>query len=162
MKTATFSRPLVLGFLTVAFSLSAYANTQVILRRDAQPDRAVLKGIVDLTVDPDYDDARVNIVLDGEKIAESLHAPYKVTVDFGPVPVQHKIGVTVFSGDKKVQWHETVNRGHQPLTVKVVPVDLPNRIFEARATAPDDDPIVSVALWDAGKQVGEVTAPPYR
>ncbi|HJW94948.1 MAG TPA: VWA domain-containing protein [Thermoanaerobaculia bacterium] len=132
------------------------------MSRDAQSDAGELKGVVDLTVDPGYDNARVNITLDGAKIAESLHAPYKVTVDFGTVPIEHRIGVTVWSGEKKVQWHETVNRGHQPLSVKVAPVDLAARTFEAKTTAPDEDPIVSVALWDSGKQVAEVTTAPYR
>jgi len=162
MNRATFSRSLVVVVLTLASSVSLHANTQLILSRDAQSDRGELKGVVDLTVDPGYDNARVNLTLDGDKIAESLHAPYKLTVDFGPVPVEHRIGVTVWSGEKKVQWHETVNRGHEPLTVKVMPVDLPNHIFEAKTTAPDDDPIVAVSLWDAGKQAAEAKEPPYR
>ena len=162
MKIATFPRSLVATLAAYAFAVSADATTQITLSRDAQTERGDLKGIVELTVNPGFDDARVNLVLDGAKIADNLHSPYKVTVDFGPVPIEHKIGVSVFSGSKKVQWHETVNHGHQPLTVKVVAIDLNNRIFEAKTTAPDDDPIVAVSLWDAGQEVGEATTAPYR
>jgi len=161
MKTATFSRSLVVIF-SLVFTLALQANTQVVLSRNAEADRGELKGIIDLTVEPGFDDARVSIVLDGQKIADSLHSPYKATVDFGAVPIEHRIAVTVWSGSKRVEWHETVNRGHQPLSVKVQPVDLAARIFEAKTTAPDDDPIVSVALWDSGKQVAEATSEPYR
>lgn len=160
MKIAT--RSLVVTVSTFIFALTLHANQQVVLSRDTQLERGELKGLIELTVAPGFDDARVNLVLDGDKIAENLHSPYKVTVDFGAVPIEHRIGVTVWSGTKKIQWHETVNRGHQPLTVKVTPVDLANRIFEAKTTAPDDDPIVSVALWEAGKEVAETTAAPYR
>jgi len=160
MKIAT--RSLVVTVSTFIFALSLHANQQIVLSRDTQPDRGELRGIIELTVAPGFDDARVTLVLDGEKIAENLHSPYKVPVDFGTVPIEHRIGVTVWSGTKKIQWHETVNRGHQPLTVKVVPVDLNNRLFEAKTTAPEDDPIVSVALWDAGKEVAEATSEPYR
>lgn len=162
MKSATFSRSLVVTLFSLVLTLALRANTQVILSRNAQNDRGELKGIVDLTVDPGFDDARVSIVLDGQKIADSLHSPYKATVDFGSVPIEHRIAVTVWSGSKRIEWHETVNRGHQPLSVKVKPVDLAGRIFEAKTTAPDDDPIVSVALWDGGKQVSEATEEPYR
>jgi len=161
MKTATFSRSLVVALFTLT-TVTLHAMTQIVLSRDAQADRGELKGIVELTVAPGFDDARVNVMLDGEVIADSLHSPYKISVDFGPVPIEHRIGVTVWSGGKKVQWRETVNRGHQPLTVKVVPVDLANRIFEAKTTAPDDDPIVAVALWDSGRQVADASSEPYR
>lgn len=161
MKSA-ISRSLVVTLFSLVLTLALRANTQVILSRNAQNDRGELKGIVDLTVDPGFDDARVSIVLDGQKIADSLHSPYKATIDFGPVPIEHRIAVTVWSGSKRIEWHETVNRGHLPLSVKVEPVDLASRIFEAKTTAPDDDPIVSVALWDGGKQVSEATAEPYR
>src|SRR4051794_20633921 len=162
MKIATLSRSLVVAVSTFAFTFSLHATEQLILSRDAQTERGELKGVIELTVAPGFDDARVNLTLDGDKIAENLHSPYKVTVDFGQVPIEHRIGVTVWSGTKKIQWHETVNRGHQALSVKVVPVDLDNRIFEAKTTAPEDDPIVSVALWDAGKEIADATTAPYR
>src|SRR5205807_1988356 len=100
------------------------------------------------------DDARVALTVDGQKIASSLQSPYKVAVDFGPEAVEHRITVTAYGPNKRhVQWSETINRGHRPLTVKVQPVDVTTQIFEAATTAPDDDPVTVVELWDAGKLV---------
>ena len=162
MKSPTFSRSLAVTLFTFAFAVSLQATTQLMLSRDTPSERGELKGVVELTVVPGFDDAQVNVVVDGDKIAESLHSPYKVTVDFGPNPIEHKISVTAWAGKKRLQWHETVNRGHKPLSVKVVAVDLPNGAFEARVTAPEDDPITSVDLWDSGQKIGEAMAPPYR
>ena len=41
--------------------------------------------------------------------------------------------------------------------MKVTAIDLANRLFEAKTTAPDDDPIVVRALWDAGQADRHVT-----
>lgn len=151
--------------LGIAFSLltiTASANTQLVLTRDAHPD-GEFKGMVDLTADPGFDAARVTITIDGEKVAEALPSPYRVTVDFGPTAVQHKIVVTAVTADKKrVQWQQTINRGHLQLSVKVHAVDAANRQFEANVTAPDDDPVVAVELWDGGQKIASMTEPPYR
>src|SRR5258707_712419 len=104
MKTATFSRSLFVTLFTLTFTLTLHATTQIVLSRDAQPDRGELEGVVELTVAPGFDDARVNLALDGVTIADSLHSPYKITIDFGPVAIEHRIGVTVWSGDQKIQW----------------------------------------------------------
>ena len=138
------------------------ATTQLVLSRDAAPQSGV-KGVVDLAVDPGFEDARVTVTLDGDKLAEGLRSPWHVTVDFGPTVVQHKITVTAWtSGHKRAQWHELINEGQLPLTVKVRPVDLEQRIFEATVTAPQDDPIQSVKYWNNGAAIGTLTAPPYR
>ncbi|MGZ5477716.1 MAG: VWA domain-containing protein [Thermoanaerobaculia bacterium] len=130
--------------------------------RDVQP-QAELTGVVDLIVNPGFDDGRVTITVDGQKIAQALRSPYRVTVDFGTLPVEHRIGILAVSADKKkVQWQTTINRGLLPLTVKVQPIDLDNRIFEAAVTSPKNDPIASVELWDGGQLVSAVTEPPYR
>ena len=50
------------------------------------------------------------------------------------------------------------NRGHLPLSVKVKPVDLTQRLFEATTTAPEDDPVTRVELWDRGKLIVAVLA----
>jgi len=150
---------LILSFLTIT---SATANTQLVLTRDTAPV-GEFKGMVDLTAVPGFDAARVTITVDGEKIAEALPSPYRVSVDFGPTAVQHKIVVTAFTADKKrVQWQQTINRGHLPLSVKLRAVDVANRVFEAKATAPDEDPIVAVELWDRGQKIASATEPPYR
>lgn len=150
---------LLLAFLTIT---SASANTPLVLTRDRQPE-GEFKGLVDLTAVPGFDAARVSISVDGEKIAEALPSPWRVTVDFGPAAVQHKIVVTAIGADKKrVQWQQTINKGHLPLKVKVNAVDVASRTFEARVTAPDDDPVVAVEVWDSGQKIASVTEPPYR
>src|SRR5581483_5437028 len=162
MNTASLSRSLVVVLLAALATTPCQANTQVVLSRNAEVSADELKGVVDLTVVPGLDDARVTLTLDGQKIADGLRSPWKVSVDFGPNVIEHRIAVTASANGKRVHWRETVNHGHQPLTIKVVPVDIANRIFEAQATAPADDPIVSVALWDSGKQIGEAKEEPYR
>ena len=149
---------LILSFLTTAAS----ANTQLVLTRDTPPE-GEYKGMVDLTAVPGFDAARVTITVDGEKIAEALPSPYRVSVDFGSTAVQHRIVVTAFTADKKrVQWQQTINKGHLPLSVKIKEIDAANRVFEAKATAPDEDPIVAVELWDRGEKIASATEPPYR
>ena len=149
----------LLIFLTIT---SATANTQLVLTRDGNA-RGEYKGMVDLTAVPGFDAARVTITVDGEKIAEAIPSPYRVTVDFGPAAVQHKITVTAITEDhKRVQWHQTINQGHLPLSVKLDAADAANRVFEAKVTAPDDNPIVSVDLWEGGKTIRSLTEPPYR
>jgi Ca-activated chloride channel family protein len=46
--------------------------------------------------------------------------------------------------------------------VKIEPVDVANRIFDANVTSPDEDPIVSVSAWDDGKPIATVEQAPYR
>src|SRR4051812_48575482 len=79
--------------LTTTIAASAAAPRQVILARDSQPEGEI-KGPVDLVVSPGFDDARVTIIVDGQKIAEGVLAPYHIPMDFGALPVEHKIVVT--------------------------------------------------------------------
>jgi Ca-activated chloride channel homolog len=161
MKSIWFRAAVLIGCTLAASSLSA-STTQILLTRNDKPAGGDLKGVVELTVDPGIENAKVTVTMDGQKIADGLRSPYKVTVDFGPSTIEHKIAVAALAGNKRVQWQETVNRGHQPLTVKVSAVDLTNRVFEATTTAPDEDPIEAVALWDNGAKVAEATSAPYR
>jgi len=152
----------LLTFLTtILFASSASAATQLLLTRDSAP-QGELKGVVELTVAPPADNMKVSITVDGDKIADALLSPYRVTVDFGPRVVEHKIGVTAFTSDRKrVQWHATINKGHLPLTVKLRTVDTAKGEFEAITTAPDDDPIEKVELWENGSVVATATSAPY-
>jgi len=154
---------IALGLIvTFLLTTAASANTQFVLSRDSHPD-GELKGMVDLSVSPGFDAARVTITVDGEKIAEALPSPYRVMVDFGPTAVQHRIVVTAMTPDKKrVQWQQTINKGHLPLSVKVNAVDVANRVFEAHVTAPEADPVAAVEVWDSGQKIAAVTEPPYR
>jgi Ca-activated chloride channel family protein len=154
--------PLAISFTLLLATTAAAAPDQLILGRDtASP--ADIKGAIDLTIVPDFDDARVTVTVDGQKIVEGLRSPWHVPVDFGALPVEHKIVVTATGADRKrIQWQTTINKGHQSLGVKIAAVDIANRIFEANVTSPDEDPIVSVAAWDDGKPIAMVEQPPYR
>jgi len=152
--------------LTLLLATSATAAPdQLILGRDTAPP-AGIKGPIDLTINfatvPDFDDARVTVTVDGQKIVEALRSPWHVAVDFGPQPVEHKIVVTATADQKRIQWQTTINKGHQTLGVKIEPVDAANRVFEANVTSPDEDPIVSVSAWDDGKPIATAEQPPYR
>jgi Ca-activated chloride channel family protein len=153
---------LAITFTLLLASTAAAAPEQLILGRDTAPP-ADIKGPIDLTIVPDFDDARVTVTVDGQKIVEALRAPWHVAVDFGPVAVEHKIAVTATGADRKrIQWQTTINKGHQTLDVKIAPIDAANRIFEANVTSPDEDPIVIVEAWDDGKPIATVEQPPYR
>lgn len=144
-------------------STPLFANTQIVLSRDAQPPADEVKGVVDLTVSPGFDASRVTVIVDGQKVGESLPSPYRVTVDFGATPVEHTIVVSAWTEDhKRVQWQQTINKGHKPLAVKIRQTDAATNLFEANVTAPDDDPIASVTLWDGGKPAAVITESPYR
>src|SRR4051812_12335048 len=79
---------------------AAAAADQVILGRDTTPPTDI-KGTIDLTIVPEFDDARVTVTVDGQKIVEALRSPWHVPVDFGPIPVEHKIIVTATGPDRK-------------------------------------------------------------
>jgi Ca-activated chloride channel family protein len=163
-KSSTSFFPLfTLTFLFLfAATASAALPTQLILGRDTAPPTDI-KGAVDLTIVPDFDDARVTVTVDGQKIVEALRSPWHVPVDFGPLPVEHKIVITAISADhKRVQWQTTINKGHEFLRVKIEPVDAANRIFDANVTSPDEDPVINVSVWDNGKAIASADAPPYR
>jgi VWFA-related protein len=143
-------------------STAAAAPIQLVLGRDT-PTAGNIKGTVDLTIVPGFDDARVTVAIDGQTIADGLRSPWRVPVDFGPLPVEHKIVVTVLGADRqRVQWQTTINKGHRTLRVKIEPVDAANRIFEANVTAPDEDPIAGVFVWNDGQAIASIEAPPYR
>lgn len=150
------------ALLSLLISTQTVAATQLVLKRGDQSQHAgEYTGVVDLTIDPGVEGAKVNVTVDGQKIATSLLAPYHINVDFGPTPVQHKISITAISPKgKRAQWTETINQGNLPLTVRVTQVGA--RTFEAQTTSPKEDPIALVQLWDNGQAVASVTAPPYR
>jgi Ca-activated chloride channel homolog len=159
MRASQVLRSLILtGFIAAA----AQAGTsQLILGRDTNPENEI-KGVVDLTIVPGFDDARVTVLVDGQKVATGLRSPYHLTVDFGPNILEHKITVVAQDDRKKVQWSETINHGHLPLNVSVKPVDLGERIFEAAVTFPESDPVQAVQFWDNGKVIATLDQPPYR
>ena len=154
---------LIASFFAILFATDTFAATQLVLSRGGKSLQEQYKGIVELTIDPGFENARVSISVDGQKIAEQIPSPYRVIVDFGETAVEHRITVAAY-GEKKrrVQWHETINRGKLPLSVRLEEVDLQNGVFEAATTAPDDDPVEAVELWHEGKLVASAKAAPFR
>jgi Ca-activated chloride channel family protein len=159
-----FLSHITLTLLLLNTTARAAAPTQLILQRDNPASLGEeIKGPIDLTIVPGIEDARVTVSVDGQRIADGLRSPWHLPVDFGPMPVQHKIVIMATGADhQRVQWQTTINKGRQTLTVKIEPVDVANRIFEVNATSPDEDPIAEVSVWNDGKAVVTVNEPPYR
>jgi Ca-activated chloride channel homolog len=150
--------------ITLNISTAARGATQIVLERGSQRDHsAEYTGVVDFAVNPGFDNARVTISVDGQRVAHDLVSPYHVVVDLGATAIQHKITVTARSPrGKRVQWTETINRGMLPLGVKVKAIDASAGLFEAEVTSPKEDPIAAVQLWDSGHVIATVTEEPYR
>lgn len=150
--------------LSLIVTANAVAGTQLVLKRGSQTEhQGEFTGVVDLAIDPGFDNAKVTVAVDGQTVADNLKSPYHVVVDFGPAAIQHKITVTARDPKgKRARWTEIVNKGMLPLGVRVKAVDLDTGLFEAHATSPKDDPIAAVQLWENGKVVTTVTAPPYQ
>ncbi|HUR83517.1 MAG TPA: VWA domain-containing protein [Thermoanaerobaculia bacterium] len=157
-----FAHHAVVSLLSLAIATTAAANTQLTLTRgDASEITTEYTGVVDLVIDPAIDNARVTVTVDGQKVATGLLAPYRLTVDLGATPMQHKITVTATaSKGKRVQWTSTINRGNLPLSVRLRQLDA--HTFEAITTSPKEDPIEVVQLWDNAQAVASVTSEPYR
>jgi Ca-activated chloride channel family protein len=142
---------------------AAFANQQLVLSRTQAPESTDYKGLVDVAVDPGFDAAKVTLSVDGEPVSDALHSPYRVSIDLGQNVIEHKIAITGWTAKerKRVQWSETINRGHMPLTVKLHATDAAKGEFDVATTAPDDDPISEVELWDNGNVVAKLNQAPY-
>ena len=154
----------IFSLLIILSTTNAAANTQIVLQRGAQTDHdGEYKGVVDLAIDPGFDNAKVAVAVDGQQVAAGLTSPYHLVVDFGPAAIQHKITITATApGEKRARWTETINVGLLPLGLKLKAVDIANGIFEADATSPKEDPIESVQIWENAQVVATATEPPYR
>src|SRR5688500_16574522 len=94
--------------LSLLIAITAAAETQLVLERGTQIENAEYTGVVRLTINPGFENAKVNVTVDGQKVATNLLAPYRLDVDFGPTPVQHRIAVTAISPKgRRTQWTET-------------------------------------------------------
>lgn len=155
---------LLTPLLSLLLTTSAVAATQIVLQRGGLTDQpGQYSGVVDLAIDPGFDNARVSVTVDGQKVAEGLMSPYHVVVDLGPVPLEHRITISAKGANgKHARWTETINRGLLPLALRVKAVDTSTGIFEVDASSPADDPIEMVQLWDQGQVVATVNAEPYR
>jgi VWFA-related protein len=151
-------------FLLFFLAVPAAASMQVVLERGSGRDLSgEYTGVVDLAIKPGFDNAKVTVLVDGQKVADGLLSPHHLVVDFGPTAVQHRITVIARTPQgRRVQWSETINRGMLPLGVKITPADLGARLFDVEATAPKDDPIATVQLWHEGKAIASDDTAPYR
>lgn len=164
-KVARRNSALLLSSLVLLLiTQTAAANTQILLARGGQSDQpGQYHGIVDLVIDPGFDNAKVTVTVDGQKVVEGLTSPYRVVVDLGPSPLQHKIIVSAKGPNgKRARWTETINHGLLPLGLRVNALDATAGTFEVDATAPADDPIAAVQLWDQGQVIATATEEPYR
>jgi Ca-activated chloride channel family protein len=152
----------LLSLLALFVTVSALANTQLVLKRgDTQDHPGEIHGIVDLTIDPGFEGAKVSVAVDGQKVADGVLSPYHVVVDFGGLAVQHRITITATGAHgKHARWTETINQGNLPLRISLKQVE--PRVFEVETTSPKEDPIAVVQLWDDGRMVAEKREPPYR
>jgi len=164
MKSAERRRFILPSLLLFIASTVSAANNQLVLKHGTSSEQTVeYKGVVDLAIDPGFDGAKVAVSVDGQQVAASVLSPYHLTVDFGSIPVQHKITVTATSPHgKRTRWTETINEGNLPLSVNVKAIDATSGLFEAETTAPADDPIAIIQLWDNGQVAAEVSQAPYR
>src|ERR1044071_5742511 len=96
---------------TILFTTSVAANTQIVLQRGSQTDQpGQYQGVVDLAIDPGFDNAKVTVTVDGQKVADGLTSPYHLIVDLGPMPLQHKITISAKGANgKHARWTETIN-----------------------------------------------------
>jgi Ca-activated chloride channel homolog len=164
MNAAAVRSIVLSSILLFLASTANAANSQLVLKHGAPSEQTVeYKGVVDLAIDPGFDSAKVAVSVDGQQVASGLASPYHLVVDFGPTPVQHKISVTATTPHgKRTRWTETINQGNLPLSVNVKAIDAAAGLFEAETTAPSDDPIAIVQLWDNGQVAAEVSQAPFR
>lgn len=150
------------AILSLLITVDAAAATQLLLTRGDQSEQnSQYTGVVDLVIDPGIENAKVSVTVDGQKLATSLLPPYRLTVDLGPAPMQHKITVTAIAArGRRAQWTTTINRGNLPLSVRLKQIDA--RTFEAVTTSPKDDPVELVQVWHGGRVVAEAKDEPYR
>jgi Ca-activated chloride channel family protein len=151
-------------FILLIITADATAATQIILQRGSGNDlNGQFRGVVDLAIEPGFDNARVTVTVDGQKVVEGLTTPYHVAVDLGPIALQHKITITARApGGKRAQWTETINRGMLPLRVHVKAIDAAAGTFEVETTSPAEDPIAVVELWDQARVIASTSDAPYR
>ncbi|MGA7615362.1 MAG: VWA domain-containing protein [Thermoanaerobaculia bacterium] len=124
-----------------------------------------ISGPTQINVDPPFEAARITFFVDGQRIATRGGAPYAVDVDFGPRPIQHQIQIVITNPEngRRSTWTETINRGNRGLSLSIQPLHIGNDLwFEAEFTAPESDPVVSVAFFNDQQKLAQLTAGPWR
>lgn len=156
----------VVAVLSLAAASSGASIQRLVLDRAHPPESGEILGLTEISVIPPFDAATVSILLDGKVVSTSTTPPYRVEIDFGPRPLEHRISVVAKSrdGKKRNEWSHVINRGNRALSVAVTleSTVLSGPYVEAAVTAPREDPIVSVEFFDGSVVIGRVTEPPYR
>ncbi len=114
MRHQQSRRPHLLAALTLVSLLSTPAvaeSRQLILRPATNPPNDV-KGAVDLTIVPPFDDAGVKLTVDGQTVVDGLRSPWHLPVDFGPLPAEHTIAIIATGADREGPARS--RRGHLP------------------------------------------------
>ena len=88
------------AILSILITTQAAATQLLLKRSDLNQHPGEYMGVVDLAIDPGVEGAKVNVTIDGQKIATNLLAPYHLNVDFGPTPLHHKITITAIGTRK--------------------------------------------------------------
>ena len=158
------SRIFLLLVAVVLFSSAAYAAVgRLLLSENGDPPQGSFTGMTEVTVAAPFELARVTISIDGETVARNLQRPYRVEIDFGPVPIEHLVAVTATNLDrsKTVRWSQVINKGQKPLTVilRAIPG---TRSFEADVTTLPGDPVTAVEFYNAAGLIGNASVLPYR
>ena len=160
-RHSTVSLLIIAGLL-----LSSGANAAVgrlLLSENGETPAGSLTGMTEVTVAAPFELARVTISIDGETVARNLQRPYRLEIDFGPVPIEHLVAVTATNLDRSrtVRWSQVINKGQKPLAVvlRAIPG---TRTFEADVTTLPGDPVTGVEFYNATGLIGKAGVLPYR
>jgi Ca-activated chloride channel family protein len=165
LRTGPLSRRLPFIVLTFA-SLSLVADeggTELYIDQNRVSDQGIYRGTVELAILPSFPDARIAVSIDGHTVARALSAPYRVSVDLGPQPVEHIIEILSASpvGRRLHRWSTVINAGSKPLAVRLQPLGGTPRTFEASVTVPRGERIEAVEFYDELGAIARLTAPPW-
>jgi Ca-activated chloride channel family protein len=155
----------LVAVLSLAAADSEASTQRLVLDRANPPASAEVLGLTEISVIPPFEGATVSILLDGKMVSTSTAPPYRVEIDFGPRPLEHRISVVAKSrdGKKRNEWSHVINRGNRPLSVAVtIESSESSAYLEAAVTSPREDPIVSVEFFDGSVVIGRLTQAPYR
>lgn len=155
---------IALGVVLLCAAAPARGSERLYINGEPLSSTAEYKGTAQLTFVPPFEDARLTVSIDGHRVASNLGRPYRVTVDLGPVAIEHSVDVSASrtASGKSQTWREVINPGSRPLAVRIRAADFANRVYEAAVTAPRSDPVVSVEFYDDNGLLQRFTSPPYR
>lgn len=117
-------------------------------------------GMTEIVVVPPYEPATVTVEMNGSVVATLTSAPYRVETDLGRSATEHVIRISASApGKRRVTWESTINRGKEPLTIRLA--KRPSGRIEAVVTATQNDPVVEVEFFHDDQRLGKPTSPPW-